>query len=44
MTLEPGDVIACGSSLGVQPMHPSDEIVIEIVGLGRLTNPVAKEV
>ena len=44
MTLEPGDVVACGSSLGIQPMHPGDEIVIEITGLGRLTNPVANEV
>jgi 2-keto-4-pentenoate hydratase/2-oxohepta-3-ene-1,7-dioic acid hydratase in catechol pathway len=44
MTLEPGDVIACGSSLGIQPMHPGDEIVIEIPGLGRLANPVANEV
>ncbi|GAA5236266.1 DUF2437 domain-containing protein [Verticiella sediminum] len=41
MTLEPGDVIACGSSLGVQPIAAGDVIEIEITGLGVLRNPVA---
>jgi 2-keto-4-pentenoate hydratase/2-oxohepta-3-ene-1,7-dioic acid hydratase in catechol pathway len=43
MTLEPGDIIACGSSLGVAPMLACDMITIEIPGLGRLTNPVVAE-
>lgn len=43
MTLEPGDVVACGSSLGVQPMAHGDRIAIEIPGLGILSNPVVRE-
>jgi 2-keto-4-pentenoate hydratase/2-oxohepta-3-ene-1,7-dioic acid hydratase in catechol pathway len=43
MTLEPGDVISCGSSLGVRPMEDGDEIIVEVTGIGKLTNPVRKE-
>ena len=41
MTLLPGDVILTGSSAGVGPMAPGDEVEISIEGLGNLTNKVA---
>ena len=47
ITLEPGDLIATGTPAGVgafrKPplfMKPGDEIMIEIDGIGSLTNPV----
>lgn len=43
MTLEPGDVVACGSSLGVEPMRAGDVIRIEIPEIGVLQNPVIEE-
>jgi 2-keto-4-pentenoate hydratase/2-oxohepta-3-ene-1,7-dioic acid hydratase in catechol pathway len=36
MTLEPGDVILCGTSLGVLPMKPGSEIEVQIDGIGAL--------
>jgi len=36
MTLEPGDVILCGTSLGVLPMKPGCEIEVQIDGIGSL--------
>jgi 2-keto-4-pentenoate hydratase/2-oxohepta-3-ene-1,7-dioic acid hydratase in catechol pathway len=41
MTLRPGDVIACGTSLGVKPIHPGDSVEIRIPGIGSLVNSVA---
>jgi 2-keto-4-pentenoate hydratase/2-oxohepta-3-ene-1,7-dioic acid hydratase in catechol pathway len=38
MTLEPGDVIACGTSVGVGSMKPGSTISIVIDGIGTLTN------
>jgi 2-keto-4-pentenoate hydratase/2-oxohepta-3-ene-1,7-dioic acid hydratase in catechol pathway len=38
MTLEPGDVILCGTSLGVLPMKPGTEVQVVIDGLGTLVN------
>ena len=38
MTLEPGDVIACGTSLGVKTMKPDTTVDIVIDGVGTLTN------
>ena len=38
MTLYPGDVIACGTSLGVKTMKPDTTVSIEIDGVGILTN------
>lgn len=38
MTLMPGDVILCGTSLGVLPMKPGSEVEVEIDGLGTLIN------
>ncbi|MCK5450626.1 MAG: fumarylacetoacetate hydrolase family protein [Candidatus Omnitrophica bacterium] len=40
MTLLPGDVISTGTPPDVGFMNPGDEIVIEIEGIGRLTNYV----
>jgi 2-keto-4-pentenoate hydratase/2-oxohepta-3-ene-1,7-dioic acid hydratase in catechol pathway len=38
MTLYPGDVIACGTSLGVKTMKPDTVVEVEIDGIGTLTN------
>ena len=38
MTLEPGDLIACGTSLGVLPMRPGTEVTVTIEGIGSLVN------
>jgi 2-keto-4-pentenoate hydratase/2-oxohepta-3-ene-1,7-dioic acid hydratase in catechol pathway len=38
MTLEAGDVIFCGTSLGVLPMKPGTTIDVVIDGIGTLTN------
>ncbi len=38
LTLEPGDVIACGTSLGVLPMRPGMTIEVAIDGIGTLKN------
>lgn len=40
MTLEPGDVIATGTPEGVGPLAPGDVVEVELVGLGRIENPV----
>jgi 2-keto-4-pentenoate hydratase/2-oxohepta-3-ene-1,7-dioic acid hydratase in catechol pathway len=36
MTLEPGDLIACGTSLGVLPMKPGSVVEVHIDGIGTL--------
>ncbi len=41
MTLEAGDVIACGTSVGVCGMEDGDEVVVSIEGVGRLSNRFA---
>ena len=38
MTLHPGDLIACGTSLGALPMRPGMEVSVIIDGIGTLTN------
>jgi 2-keto-4-pentenoate hydratase/2-oxohepta-3-ene-1,7-dioic acid hydratase in catechol pathway len=38
MTLEPGDLIACGTSLGAGPMQDGDTVEVVIEGVGRLAN------
>jgi 2-keto-4-pentenoate hydratase/2-oxohepta-3-ene-1,7-dioic acid hydratase in catechol pathway len=38
MTLEAGDVIACGTSIGVGSMRPGSTVSIIIDGIGALTN------
>jgi 2-keto-4-pentenoate hydratase/2-oxohepta-3-ene-1,7-dioic acid hydratase in catechol pathway len=40
MTLEPGDILFTGTPAGVGPLKAGDEVVVEIEGLGRLSNPV----
>jgi 2-keto-4-pentenoate hydratase/2-oxohepta-3-ene-1,7-dioic acid hydratase in catechol pathway len=40
MTLEPGDVIATGTTSGIGRMKPSDTVEVRIEGIGSLTNPV----
>ena len=37
-TLRPGDVIACGTSLGARSMKHGDEVEIAIEGLASLKN------
>jgi 2-keto-4-pentenoate hydratase/2-oxohepta-3-ene-1,7-dioic acid hydratase in catechol pathway len=38
MTLNPGDMIMCGTSVGVGSMKPGSTVEIEISGIGRLVN------
>jgi 2-keto-4-pentenoate hydratase/2-oxohepta-3-ene-1,7-dioic acid hydratase in catechol pathway len=38
MTLEPGDVILCGTSVGVGSMKPGQTVEIQIDGIGCLSN------
>ena len=40
MTLYPGDVIACGTTLNAAPIAPGDTVEIRIDGIGSLVNPV----
>jgi 2-keto-4-pentenoate hydratase/2-oxohepta-3-ene-1,7-dioic acid hydratase in catechol pathway len=40
MTLEPGDLLSTGTPEGVGPISPGDEVVVEIPGRARLSNPV----
>ena len=38
MTLEPGDLILCGTSIGIGSMRPGSTIEVEIDGIGKLGN------
>lgn len=38
MTLMPGDIISCGTSLGVLPMRPNTTVEVMIDGIGSLVN------
>jgi 2-keto-4-pentenoate hydratase/2-oxohepta-3-ene-1,7-dioic acid hydratase in catechol pathway len=38
MTLNPGDIILCGTSVGVGSMKPNSVIKVEIAGIGELVN------
>lgn len=38
MTLHPGDLILCGTSVGVGSMKPGSTVEIEIAGIGKLRN------
>ena len=38
MTLEPGDLIACGTSVGALPMRPGMTVEVTIEGIGTLRN------
>ena len=41
MTLEPGDLILCGTSVGIGSMKSGARVSIEIEGIGSLNNTVA---
>jgi 2-keto-4-pentenoate hydratase/2-oxohepta-3-ene-1,7-dioic acid hydratase in catechol pathway len=43
MTLEPGDVIACGTSIGVGTIKDGATVDVSIDGIGVLSNPLALE-
>lgn len=38
MTLNPGDIILCGTSVGVGSMKPGSDVSVEIDGIGKLAN------
>lgn len=38
MTLHPGDIILCGTSVGVGSMRPGSHVEIDIDGIGKLSN------
>ncbi|MDB5764718.1 MAG: 5-carboxymethyl-2-hydroxymuconate delta-isomerase [Herminiimonas sp.] len=38
MTLHPGDIILCGTSVGVGSMKPDSIVEVEIAGIGKLSN------
>jgi 2-keto-4-pentenoate hydratase/2-oxohepta-3-ene-1,7-dioic acid hydratase in catechol pathway len=38
MTLEPGDIITCGTSVGVGSMKPGSTVEVLIDGVGHLVN------
>lgn len=43
MTLEPGDLLLTGTPAGVSPLNPGDVVLVQIEGIGELTNPVVAE-
>ncbi|HEX7438484.1 MAG TPA: fumarylacetoacetate hydrolase family protein, partial [Caldimonas sp.] len=43
MTLFPGDMIFCGTSVGVGVMKPGSTVEVEIDGIGRLVNRFERE-
>lgn len=43
MTLEPGDVIACGTSIGTRPVKAGDRVEVVIEGIGTLGVTMAAE-
>jgi 2-keto-4-pentenoate hydratase/2-oxohepta-3-ene-1,7-dioic acid hydratase in catechol pathway len=38
MTLNPGDILLCGTSVGVGSMKPGSTVEVEIAGIGKLSN------
>jgi len=43
MTLHAGDVLLTGTPPGRVDVQPGDEVIVEIDGLGQLTNPIVAE-
>jgi 5-oxopent-3-ene-1,2,5-tricarboxylate decarboxylase/2-hydroxyhepta-2,4-diene-1,7-dioate isomerase len=43
MTLSPGDVILTGTPKGSVDVHPGDEVVCEVQGVGRLVNTLVAD-
>jgi 5-oxopent-3-ene-1,2,5-tricarboxylate decarboxylase/2-hydroxyhepta-2,4-diene-1,7-dioate isomerase len=42
MTLVPGDLIMTGTPANSRPVDPGDTVIVEVEGLGRLTNTIAE--
>jgi 5-oxopent-3-ene-1,2,5-tricarboxylate decarboxylase / 2-hydroxyhepta-2,4-diene-1,7-dioate isomerase len=42
MTLIPGDLILSGTPANSRPVHPGDTVVVEVEGLGRLSNTIVE--
>jgi 5-oxopent-3-ene-1,2,5-tricarboxylate decarboxylase / 2-hydroxyhepta-2,4-diene-1,7-dioate isomerase len=42
MTLVPGDLIMTGTPANSRPVHPGDTVVVEVEGLGSLSNTIAE--
>ena len=42
MTLEPGDILATGTPHGVGKLAPGDVVEVEVVGMSKVSNPVAQ--
>ncbi len=42
MTLMPGDLILSGTPANSRPVNPGDTVVVEVDGLGRLSNTIAE--
>jgi 2-keto-4-pentenoate hydratase/2-oxohepta-3-ene-1,7-dioic acid hydratase in catechol pathway len=42
MTLEPGDIVATGTPDGIGPLQPGDQVEVEVVGVGVVSNPVVR--
>jgi 5-oxopent-3-ene-1,2,5-tricarboxylate decarboxylase / 2-hydroxyhepta-2,4-diene-1,7-dioate isomerase len=42
MTLIPGDLILSGTPANSRPVKPGDTVVVEVEGLGRLSNTIAE--
>jgi 5-oxopent-3-ene-1,2,5-tricarboxylate decarboxylase / 2-hydroxyhepta-2,4-diene-1,7-dioate isomerase len=42
MTLVPGDLILSGTPANSRPVNPGDVVVVEVEGLGRLSNTIAE--
>jgi 2-keto-4-pentenoate hydratase/2-oxohepta-3-ene-1,7-dioic acid hydratase in catechol pathway len=38
MTLEAGDLVACGTSVGALPLRPGTEVAVTVTGIGTLVN------
>jgi 2-keto-4-pentenoate hydratase/2-oxohepta-3-ene-1,7-dioic acid hydratase in catechol pathway len=43
LTLLPGDVVACGTSVEVLPIKSGSEVSVSIEGIGTLTKRLAAE-
>lgn len=43
MTLEPGDVILCGTPAGSRVVEPGDVVEVELAGRGRLRSPIVED-
>jgi 2-keto-4-pentenoate hydratase/2-oxohepta-3-ene-1,7-dioic acid hydratase in catechol pathway len=43
MTLEPGDLVLTGTPEGVGTLSEGDVVVVEVVGVSRVSNPVTSE-